>query len=175
MKIILLLLSLLMFPISVNAADNYFKNDWHTEVQLTSNIEVKSKFAISEAELKKIHIAFINTKNKFESFMNMNLQKCEMEKVKIRIIGLDDLSNQKYFPNEREYSDPPDSKGLGMFVLGRYFKYNNHLYLAPEHNHVFWRVNVAHELAHYFFDECNVHFASSDEEHNIIYKFEKLF
>jgi len=177
-SILFVILSMFMSPISAGASDQYDLNSkaqWKSKAKIRNNVVLKSKYIVSMSDVAKFKYTYRITRKRFSDFTGLNLNKCNIKPLEIRVISLNDLSNKKYFPDEHKYSFPADKNGKGDFVLGRYFRYNNHLYLAPKYNHMYWNINFAHELAHHFYDECVIHFADNESEHDIIHKFEDYF
>jgi hypothetical protein len=152
------------------AADHYniyANNGWKTKFRVNNNLIVKSKYKLPKHKRLLLIKIYKQTEEKFFVFTGINPTSCVMEKGIIHIVSENDLDNQSYFPRERRYSLPES----GLYVLGRYFRYTNNLYIVPPNlSEYYWRKNFSHEVLHYLYDSCKVEF-DKDEEHEQIHKF----
>jgi hypothetical protein len=70
-------------------------------------------------------------------------------------------------------ADPPGKGNSVMF--GRYYRTSNTLYvIRPDNIRWDWNLAFSHEVLHYLFDECKMHFVNDNQEHKVIYKFLKV-
>lgn len=79
------------------------------------------------------------------------------------VISEKEINDIRYFVQARP----------GHIIFGRYYKPNNELYITPE----FFKVPkyFAHELAHYFYDECGFIFKNNVAEEKRTYEFQNFY
>lgn len=107
-------------------------------------------------QYKKAHDLF------FGSFENINPELCYFERLNVRIVSPRIINNKRLFRDAISNSE----------VFGRYFWRKNLLYITSE---VFSNPEyLAHELAHYFYDECGLWRGRLEEERRA-YRFQELF
>ena len=168
----LIFLLIILMPISSLAMDRFEENAnpiWMTSVNLKDNVKLQSQIIFSESKIKFISEIFDLTKDHFFQFTEIDNKSCYNGKLIINIITEGDLDSRVYFPYEYDYSDGK------LFVLGRYFRHSNVLYIVPPNlNIYYWRKTFAHELMHYFYDDCGIIFRNDDLEHKQIEKFMKV-
>ena len=104
-------------------------------------------------------VALKNYVYAIDNFYDQNKISCQLKPLRIRIITEEQLNSPKFFI----YIDP--------IMFGRYFREDQHLYLTPEALHK--KRYFAHEMAHYLYDTCGIHFKSDQEEHDQIKQFLK--
>lgn len=171
-KIVCIIATLLLLPIQALAVDNYDKvsnSKWQNIMHVQKGIVLKSKYKTTRAQAKQIKRMYHVTRRRFKEFTGIDANSCKIGYLEIRIIGLDDLSNELLFPNEHSYSTH------STIIIGRYFRKSNYLYLVPRYYHSNWHRNFAHELLHHFLDECGIMFENDDKEHEVIYQFERKY
>ena len=127
------------------------------------SIIMKSTLNIGRKKMRKTASLYKDINKQFNSFENKNCQP--RGTLNIFIINEKDINNSRYFEK--------GSSGPDKIIFGRYFKTNNSLYITPE----FFRVPeyFAHELAHYFYDECGFAFGSDMAEEKQAYKFQNFY
>lgn len=173
MKFLWLILALtLSIPGFVYAKDKYFRSNvvWHRSVKLIQNIDVKSVSKLSKYDIYLMRRTYNITKKLFFLYWYEE-NKCQLGQLKIKIVRSHyDLSNHEYFPEEYVYADLPD-EGTAI-IFGRYFRVTNTLYVvSPNEIKYHWKRDFAHEILHYFFDECGVSFINNNAEHIKVYEF----
>ena len=168
-KILIFFISMMFVLTSANASDNFETESntkkWHTTLKLIDiNIILKSINYISENEISTFKIIYAEVKTKFFEYIKIDPAVCKNEQLEIRIVTEQILDNRKYFPNEDTYA------GIDTIIFGRYFQQNNILYIVPMNfERYYWKNNIAHELIHYFRDDCGIS-TSIYNEHEFIKK-----
>lgn len=127
------------------------------------NIIIKSTFKVSRKKIGKTINIYVNTRKQFNLFEGYNCKPSEI--LNVFIISEKAINNFKYFEK--------GSSGPNKIIFGRYFKEDNYLYITPE----FFRVPefFAHELAHYFYDECGFTFENDMAEEKRTYEFQNFY
>lgn len=173
-KLIFIILALII-PCVVFAGDNYRNRKtnavWKTEFTINTHVNIKSVNLLGAKHVSLIYKTYELTENKFLKFWRLKHNECKFGPLEVRIVkNHQELDNRTYFPGEDEYADLP---GEGTEIIyGRYFRLTNRLYMVPPYvSKYYWRKNFAHELVHYFFDECGIKFVNDTEEHKEINRF----
>jgi hypothetical protein len=147
---------------SITQASHYLspKVEWRTDKVIGTDITLKSTLQLKDWRVKKIKQIYQNAEYLF--FNEFENTVCdELGSLDIRIISAAMLRDKEYF-----YLATPTN-------FGRYFTISNTVYVIHE---VFSRPDyLAHELAHYFYDECGIEFKNDDAEHVKVYKFQDLY
>ena len=127
------------------------------------NITIKSDSLLHNKKIQQIESIVGGAKdlffNEFRGVPECN--KDNLGRLEIRIINKKTLRNKDYFFKAQSTN------------FGRYFPQYNTLYVIPET--LYHPEYLAHELAHYFYDECGITFSSEVEEHRRVYKFEDFY
>lgn len=182
MRILLLALFFcFMLPGVSQAKDRYYKSGvtWQTSFTIGDNVTVRSAFQLDSREVQIINTVYKRTRKKFFRSWGIKPTQCRLGHLNVRIVRDHfDLDNREFFPEEPVYADLP-WEGTEI-IFGRYYRKANTIYIVPlKLKKYYWRKNFAHELLHYFFDECGVRFSNIDEEHIIIddflFKYRKYF
>lgn len=135
--------------------------DWLTDISIAENITLKSELLLNKRKIRRVKRIIRNTEYIFFKRFETGLICDDMGPLKIRIVSKETLRNTDYFASAKPTN------------FGRYFVSSNTLYIASDvFRHPEW---LAHELAHYYYDECDVHFDSIDEEHQFVYAFQDMF
>jgi len=99
--------------------------------------------------------------DKFLNDFEPNLHCPNKKPLEIRIIGENVLRSKKVFVE------------AGPHDFGRYFANVNRLYILPK---FFDRPEyLAHELAHYYYDECKIKLDNLEKEHIKVYRFQHFY
>jgi hypothetical protein len=170
MKLYLILLIISISNICY-ARDAYIpKSNWNT-VFVTDTAHIKSTKYLTNFQITIVVNTFEDTEKRFFSYFNIDKKRCRLNIVNIIVVENPHiLNNKNIFPNEDVYSD--NKPGESKIVFGRYFSITNNLYIIPINlKKYYWRSNFAHELLHYFFDECNITFDNINIEHKYIDNF----
>lgn len=148
---------------TANAADHFPKGsvEWKTSTRVNRVIRLKSRWPLDNDQVRLFRSVYRDTKRLFHNHYDGFIRKCDALSVDVMVISRTDLSNKEYFPGEDKYSIP------GETVIGRYFRSKNTLYIVYPDKPI-WKRDFAHELLHYFYDDCNAYFPSSTEEHRAI-------
>ena len=165
MKKVLIILCCLFIPVLGYSRDTYVqKKVWGTEFKIGEMAYIKSAYKLDKKQIKIVEKTFNITKERFFKYYSSIEDICRLDPVNIFIVENEkDLDNTKFFPNESVYSNGLEGNKI---VFGRYFVLSNNLYIVPVLlKEYYWRKNFAHELTHYFFDECGIRFKNDDEEH----------
>lgn len=153
------------------AKDAYIpRSNWKT-IFITNRAHIKSVKRLTDVQMAIIINTLGNIEERFFSYFDIDKKECQLNTVNIIIVRNHYiLSDRNFFPNEDVYSD--SKSGGSKIVFGRYFSITNNLYIVPINlKKYYWRSNFAHELLHYFFDECNVIFNNINIEHKDIDNF----
>jgi len=119
--------------------------------------------------MQLINQTFNRAEREFFKFQRISGTQCGFGYLEVRIIREQDLDNRKYFAGEEAFSYDDN------IVFGRYFKQTNILYVVPPYLGLYyWRKNFAHELMHYFYDDCGITFLNIDIEHKAIDQYLKI-
>jgi hypothetical protein len=164
-RFIALFLFIILAPNALYANEYYLKQDfvWKYESKF-GNVKIKSVFKIKEEKKDIIENVYNRTTDMFLSFSKIEKQ-CKLQPLTIHIISLSMMNSEKYFYIKRSPF---------YYVVGRYFEITPAIYITPQafNNNT---EDLAHELAHYFYDMCSVEFISEEAEDAKIYEFEKYF
>jgi len=138
-----------------------YKVKWRTS-EVVGNITIKSTLPLKNWKIKNITNIYDSSKNVFfNSFENLTCDYDKLGPLEIRVISADMLRDRRYFAMAMPYN------------FGRYFKLSNTLYIIHDmFNHPEY---LAHELAHYFYDECKVDFKGDIKEHTKVYQFQDFY
>jgi len=165
----ILVLMCMMIPTSIFAKDKYVENarpDWNTDTTINKVVKVKSQISLTKKQIELIRKTYRNAESKFFEYWKIDRRECSSDVVEVRIITEYELDNRTYFPGEDDYTDASGT------VIGRYFRHSNVLYIVPPYPaKYYWRKDFAHELAHYFYDDCGIKFLSDYNEHIAIREF----
>jgi len=164
-KLIIVLLIAIFVPNYLCAKEYYLKQDFSWKYQNEfSDVKIKSVFKIENSKKDIIIDIYNRAKKIFPIYANIE-KECKLEPLVIHIISLNMINSEKYF-----YIRAPSKYYI---CVGRYFEITPAIYITPQ---VFTNTeDLAHELAHYFYDMCNVNFESEEAEDTGAYKFEKYF
>ena len=126
-------------------------------------LTIRSDSALKSKEIEKIRRIINRTEELFFTEFD-GAPECNRDSLgplEIRIINKETLRNKDYFFKAEERN------------FGRYFAEYNTLYIIPEifYHHEY----LAHELAHYYHDECEVAFNNKRAEHRRVYKFQYFY
>jgi hypothetical protein len=155
MKNILLIAAIVLFPAITQSSSPYI--GWVDYIRV-NNIFIKSTLPLKKQEVKSIELIYKNSKYLFfNEFENIKCNESNLGRLDIGLISPNILRNKKYFLNALETN------------FGRYFAKTNELYII--HDFVNNPEYLAHELGHYYYDECNV----DQPNHNKVYKFQYLY
>lgn len=168
---IIVLLGLLISSVGY-ARDAYTPGKtWETIFKIGSEARITSAKKLTKTQIRIVRQTFNNTKTRFFKYYSVSEEMCRLDPVNIIIVkNYHELDDRRKFPQESVYSDKPGEGN--KIVFGRYFTITNNLYIVPVNlEKYYWRRNLAHELTHYFFDECDVEFNDIDEEHEYMYDF----
>jgi hypothetical protein len=161
MKSVLLAILICVVPFITQASHTLpQKVEWKTNKILENEIILKSTSQLKEWQVKKIYQTYQNIEYLFFNiFENISCNK--LDNLEIRIVSSDVLRDRRYFAN----ASPRN--------FGRYFATSNTIYVIYE---VFDCPDyLAHELAHYFYDECNIKFKDDIAEHIKVYGFQDFY
>ena len=165
----IIILAIMLISSIANADDRYEQNaisNWKVSVKFSDSVIMRSKIALTSKHLLLFKQTLQNVERSFFEYYDMDRSRCKNEQVRIDVITEYELSNRMYFPGEDDYTD---KDGV---VLGRYFRHSNSLYIVPPFTkQYYWRRNIAHEMLHYFYDDCMVKFGDNDKEHAEIDRF----
>jgi len=176
MRFVLTIL-LLFLSTNVFASDFYEYNvgsEWKVNEYINKHVLIKVapkiKFKNTLEKMQLINQTFNYVEREFFKFQRISSMQCEFGNLEVRIISEHDLSNNEYFPSEYFVSKDGD-----FIIIGRYFEKTNILYVVPPYLGLYyWRKNFAHELMHYFYDDCGITFLNIDIEHKVIDQFLKI-
>lgn len=162
--IIAILLTIIFVPNYLYAEEYYLKQDFFWKYQDDFNgVKIKSIFKIKDDKKDIIINTYNKTKKIFPIYAKLD-KECKLVSLTIHIISLNMMNSEKYFyirPSTRYY------------VVGRYLEITPAIYITPQ---AFVNTeDLAHELAHYFYDMCGINFENEEAEDASIYKFEKYF
>jgi hypothetical protein len=134
---------------------------WKTD-KIVGKIKVKSTIKMKNWKTKRVEKIYYNAKSMFfNNFENISCDPNKLGQLEIRIISADMLRDKRYF----HLATPRN--------FGRYFPSSNTIYIIYDvFNHPEY---LAHELAHYFYDECGVKFKNISAEHVRVYKFQDFY
>lgn len=165
-----LIIPLMLMPSTALGVDKFLDESpnvqWKVNTNIAKGVKLKSISLVPARQLRSFARAYKQLNRHFERFMQIDTSGCNRT-LEIRIIPLDMLGSSKYFPGEAEHSDSKQD------VTGRYFRNTNVMYLVPRRHYYHWKKSFGHELAHHFFNACNVHFINDHVEHHAIYPFEE--
>lgn len=147
------ILLLLIMALPISATPNF---KWQTEYKVT-HITIKSIYSDSHPGINKI---YKHTKKLFHEF-EKNIH-CTERPLEIRVVSAKIMNNKDVFKDFRK----------GGEIFGRYFWRSNLLYITPEYKKK--PDYLAHELVHYFYDECAL-FRGTDLEEQHAYGIQLLF
>jgi hypothetical protein len=169
MKKIFIFFAIMFMSLPSYSSNNFImegkEKDWHITLKLINdNIILKSIAPITEKDISAFKAIYLKVKTKYFEYANINSITCKNKQLEIRIVTEQILDNRKYFPNEDTYATS------GTIIFGRYFQYSNILYIVPpDFEKYYWENNFAHELLHYFRDDCElVRETNNLKEHEII-------
>lgn len=152
MRIILLLLYVLTTPPEFPWADK----------EIDGHIEIQSIYDINNKKLHNIQLIYSKSAILFFNKFEKEISECKPGQLNIKIVSPSILNDRKKF---NDYTSQRE-------VFGRYYWKYNILYITEEaFEHPEY---LAHELAHYFYDECGIYRGTEEEEKNA-YKFQGLY
>ena len=157
-----IIISLIMIASSICYASHTLLIDipWESNVKI-QNMTIKSMFFLRSQKIRQISLIYSYSKHMFFNEFESMCDERNFADLEIRIIRPDILRNTDYFPTANRLD------------FGRYFSSSNILYIIPD---MFNKPEyLAHELAHYFYDECKIKFLNDKEEHKKVNKFERLY
>jgi len=158
---LLVMLSLATAPLQYTNHILPFPVEWKTATYVSNHIRLKSTLKLERPQVKKIKNILGHINYLFFNEFEPDLRCADMGQMEIRIIRLSTLTNKKYFVAARATN------------FGRYFSITNTLYIVPDMlKNPEW---LAHEMAHYYYDECRVKFKDARNEHLKVYKFQDLY
>ena len=138
-----------------------YKVEWKTDEKI-ENIRIRSSLVLNKQKVEKIEKIYFNSRNIFfNDFEDTTCNPNSLGRLEIKIISAEMLRDRRYFRLATSRN------------FGRYFSISNTIYIIhgvfshPEY--------LAHELAHYFYDECGIKFKNIDAEHVRVYKFQDLY
>jgi len=145
---------------------------WNTRTNLSSNVVVKSIDTLTRKQIKLIRDVYDTAVEKF--YTHYGVGKCKVAKLDVRVIYEEELNSEIFFPNEYHSTES------GKFIFGRFYRDSNVLYIIHmEQAEYHWKKYFAHELLHYFYNECNIKFRNNKDEHKemekFLYKYGNLF
>ena len=158
MKGILICLFLL-FPVSVQANNFDFKTNAYVS---SEGLLIKSVYKLRPKKIKKVKRLYVDIRNEFMQWLPKHQRNnCEEEAPIIVIVNFDIMSNPDIF-----YGAKPNQ-------FGRYMFWDRTIYIVRD---MFSRPEwLAHELAHHFYQDCNINFASLEAEHKEVYDFQEYY
>lgn len=149
------------------AADLYEKvknPSWNIE-KIDNKTILKCSKKITKDFIKNVKNIITITKDSFVKFEGVS--KCSNKKLTIMFVTEEDLNNILYFTDIE----------VDKRTRGLYYKHNNYLYVAYQFSHLEQNETLAHELLHYFYDECEIRKMNIEKEHirigkilNILYR-----
>lgn len=165
--IVVYIFSFISFFCSTLDCKDLYKSSFKTNFKVDKEVFVSSKFLISDTKL--IRSTYYEAKKSFFEFWGFSRDQCDLDNLYVYIVAEKDLINPRYFPGEKLAPS-------GFIIYGRYFREKNKLYIVPPDLSIYyWRKYFAHELAHYFFDDCGIKFPNNYVEHKFLDKFIKYF
>jgi len=154
------------------------KFHWIASKNFGHGITLKSTEALSFSQIQLLKNTFDDTETRFFPYYNISRDSCEYGPLDIRVVkDYSVLNNKAYFPN----LDKESYAGPGERIFGRYFRDGNILYIIAPRPYVYdWKHDFAHELLHYFFDDCGrvvngAKIINNDDEHRFVNKFLDVF
>ena len=156
--------SLLMFLIMTTAQDaqEWAKiSEWATTAYV-GDIEVMSQAPLDENRLLQLQITLEEIDDIFHNRFELTAKDiCEyLAPVKLRIVPTSMIRNDNYF------------MFAGPTSFGRYFPSVNTIFISAEmFEHPEW---LAHEMAHYYYDECRTLCKPAREE-MMVYRFQDIY
>lgn len=164
MKNIILVMFICLMPSVVQTSHVLpYKIEWKIDKTLDTvngGIKLKSSLPLKNWKIEKIRQIYFSAEYLFFHEFE-NIECLDLGPLEIRIVSANILRDKKYF----EYAEPRN--------FGRYFESSNTIYII---NEVFEHPEyLAHELAHYFYDECGIKFINDDAEHVKVYRFQDLY
>ena len=175
MKVLKLIILSLFISSTAYTADFFPRTEtaWGDTAKVNNIIEIKSVYRIDNKDLKIIKRVFNITSNAFRQYYKVNINECDLEPLNMFILkSYKELDNKDYFPGEDEYTNPNSQ----VVMFGRFFRSTNNLYVMPVNTRDFyWERSFAHELLHYFYDECGMKFFNDINEHAEIDRFLKSY
>lgn len=172
MNKILFILCMLFSTCAVAANAPIFK--WQMNANLGSGITLKSTVPLSQAQINLMKSTFDSAEEKFFEYFDVSRDICQYGPLEIRVMSnYEILNDKKYFPN----LDPESYAKSNEVIFGRYYRDENILYIIAPHSYIYdWKNNFAHELVHYFLDDCGrvIHgekLLNNKTEHEYVEKF----
>jgi len=158
-----LLYAILLLVSGSSFALNHYEKastKWIKYFNINKYTEVKSKVKLSYYnEIMIAHIYHYTVNEFFKEYCFGDNGCCSLGKLNINIIPQRELDNKIYFPKEGVYSNNR------FIVFGRYFRYNNTMYIVSPNYYHGWGKFFAHELLHYLYDTCDIYFVNNNDEH----------
>jgi len=163
MKVLLIILSLLISVVSL--ASDYTTLapiHWKDQEVIQPGIMLRSsKWNLSAADKELVRNKYMQIKKHFSEFENLGTCLAHSS-LDLRVISLSEINDPKYFEL---------SSKNGYEYFGRYFRGVRVLYITKQS--IWHDTNeFAHELAHYFYDQCGKSFLNDDIEHERIEQFQ---
>ena len=180
------LLSMLCMLVAFNAyaGDKYEEKanpNWKIDRQLTKfdPVYIKVSDKVKVFSFRKFKTEYNMAMQRLFKFEAANVGQCKIDPLEIRVVTERDLNNEKFFPYEGSYTFTRNN-GKTTFIIGRYFPLSNTLYIVPHvpndgSEWVNWEAYFAHEVAHYFYDDCEMTFPGDPDAHNRIDKFTRKY
>ncbi len=171
MRFILTILFLFLTT-NVFASDHYeycagskWKINEYINEEVLIRVDPGIKFRNPQEKIRFVKKTFNQVKRNFFKFHKIDDSHCESGHLEVRVISKQNLNNKIYFAGEY-------FTGEKVFpqVIGRYFEKTNILYIV-QLNEYYWEEYFAHELAHYFYDDCT----NINKEHKLIDQFLKIY
>lgn len=134
---------------------------WET-ITYIGNIEVMSQVPLDDDRIQQLQITLDKIDYMFHNRFELDaLDICEYSApVKLRIVPTSIIQDDNYFM----FAGPTN--------FGRYFPSVNTIFLSIEvFEHPEW---LAHEMAHYYYDECRA-LCAHDREEMVVYRFQDAY
>lgn len=152
MRIVLILLYILTTPPKFEWSDTFEQR----------HIEIQSIYKLNESKTTNVINTYEKASHLFFNEFEKDAPTCMLSDLNIKIVSPSILNDRKRF---NDYISQRE-------VFGRYYWKYNALYITEEaFEHPEY---LAHELAHYFYDECGMYRGTEEEEQNA-YKFQGLY
>lgn len=159
-------------------AYNHPSFNWKMSENIGNKITLKSTEQLSFFQIQLIKNTFNDVDERFFRYYDVDKITCESGPLDIRVVkDYSILNDKRFFPN----LDPDSYANINERIFGRYFRDENILYIIAPRPHIYdWRRDFAHELVHYFLDDCGriVHgtrIMDNNEEHRFVDKFLDVF
>jgi hypothetical protein len=156
-----ILIIICMFLTSTAIASENFRWKMSKDIseETGAKITLKSVDSLNDEQIKGIKNTFNDVKVRFFKYYHVSPTDCSFDPLEIRVVkNSTDLSNERYFP--------VSSEDRGYRIYGWYFPNSNELYITTPNGWTKWNRWFAHELLHYFFDDCGMADSAMGYKHN---------